>query len=267
MLIDTHCHINMMTKKNFDVLMHEDEFNVARNIIDDAKKNDVSLIINVGTSLPESQNCVALAKCFENIYAAVGIHPNDLTEHWQSDFAEIKSLVAKKAENKIVSIGECGIDMYREYNLQRQKDGLKAQIELALENDLALIVHSRSAPQETLQALDEYHKEIKRCVIHCFSEGFDFAKQAIDWGFYLGIGGTITYPKNDLLRNIAKSINLKDIVLETDAPFLPLQANRGKQNAPKYIKNIAQYIAELKNVSFDEVANITTFNAKRLFKI
>lgn len=268
MLIDTHCHINNIIKPTFDVLLQKNDFEKVRNILQEAEKNHVTKIINIGTSLIESENSVAIAKTFSNIFTSVGIHPTDLQPEWQKDLKNISKLVKNKNENKIVAIGECGIDKYHQpFDLQRQKDGFKAQIELALENNLALVVHSRNAPEETLYSLEEFKKEIKRCVIHCFSENIDFAKTVTSWGFYLGIGGTITYPKNNELRQIIQTIGLEKIVLETDSPFLPPQIIRGKTNYPKYIYEIAQFISNLLDTSFDLVAKQTTNNAKKLFEI
>ncbi len=268
MLIDTHCHINMMVKKEFDVALTPPEIESAGTIVNQAQNQQVSTIINVGTNLIESQNCIALAQRYDPIFAAVGIHPNDCTASWQADLNEIARLVKNKEKNKIVAIGECGIDRhYPDYNLARQKDAFKAQIELALENDLALIVHTRDAADETLRSLEEFKGQITRGVIHCFSEDQSFADQTIAWGFVLGIGGTITYPKNNYLRDIVKKVGLKHIVLETDAPFLPPQAIRGKQNSPAQINAIAHYIAELIDTSFEIVAKQTYTNSKRLFNI
>lgn len=268
MLIDTHCHIQNIIKKEFDVLLAPSELPSAQTIIEQAHANQVDIIINVGTSLIESKNCILLAQHFKNIYASVGIHPNDCTAQWRGDLKELTRLVKQKELHNIVAIGECGLDMhYPDYNLQRQKDAFKAQIELALENDLALIVHTRDAGDETLRALEEFKNQITRGVIHCFSEGADFAQTVIEWGFVLGIGGTITYPKNHVLREIILNLNLQHIVLETDAPFLPIQAMRGKTNYPAHIKDIAEYIAQLKQISFDDVAQHTTENAKKLFKL
>ena len=226
-----------------------------QNIIQQATNNDVALIINVGTSLVESKNCIEIAKQSSHVYAAVGIHPNDTTAHWRDDFQAIKQEVKNKQINKIVAIGECGMDMhYPDYNLQRQKDVFKAQIELALENNLALLVHTRDAYDETLRSLEEFKGQITRGVIHCFSEDQTFANTVIEWNFYLGIGGTITYPKNNSLRDIVVNTPLEQIVLETDAPFLPIQCMRGKQNHPQYIKNIAEYIAHLRQESLEAIA-------------
>lgn len=268
MLIDTHCHINIMVKGNFDVPLSQQEIADAKAIVDAAAQHQVKTIINVGTSVIESENCSALAQAYANILASVGIHPNDCTPTWRQDFEQLKRMVREKEKNKIVAIGECGLDRhYPDYNIQRQKDAFKAQIELALENDLALIVHTRDAYEETLRSLEEFKGQISRGVIHCFSEDQAFANTVIEFGFVIGIGGTLTYPKNEALRDIVRTTALENIVLETDAPFLPLQENRGKKNHPQSINPIAHYVAQLRSISFEEVAEQTTKNAQKLFAL
>lgn len=268
MLIDTHCHINNMVKKEFDIPLTPTELAAAKNIITQAAHADVTTIINVGTSYVESLNCIELAKTYPTIWATVGIHPNDLNENWQSELKELTKLLKHKTENKIVGIGECGMDFhYPDYNLQRQKDGFKAQIEMALEYDLALVVHTRQAPDETLRCIEEFKGQITRGIIHCFSENQSFADQVIEWGFAIGLGGIITYPKNEYLRSIGKNVPLDTIVLETDAPFLPIQSMRGKQNHPQYIRAIAEYLAELRSESLEHVAQTTTKTARRIFAL
>ncbi len=265
MLIDTHCHINMMVKKTFDTPLQETDFLLARHIVKEANNNDVSIIINVGTREIENENCILLAQKFDSVYATVGIHPND-SDDWQHDLKKMKHWLDNIKNNKIVGIGECGIDKhYPDYNLSRQRDAFKAQIELALEHNLALVVHSRDAYDETLKILEEYKNNIKRAVMHCFSYDQAFAEIVTAWNFMLGIGGTITYPKNNELRSVVESVSIKHIVLETDAPFLPVQAMRGKQNHPQYIKTIAEHVAQLKNESFELIAEETTKNALNLF--
>lgn len=268
MLIDTHCHINMMVKSTFDTMLTEVEIAHAQAIIDQAAERDVKTIINVGTSLPESLNCVTLAKRYRSVFAAVGLHPNDCTVTWRDDLRELEALVRNKEQNKIVAIGECGLDMhYPDYNLARQKDAFKAQIELALEHDLALIVHTRDAADETVRALEEYKGQLNRGVIHCFSEGIPFADFTLEMGFALGIGGAITYPKNNQLRDVVKHVPLSSLILETDAPFLPPQVMRGKQNNPGNIAAVAEYVAELLGVSVDQVSTTTTKRAEQLFML
>ncbi len=267
MLIDTHCHINMMVKKTFDTPLQEKDFILAQTIVNEAHQDDVSLIINVGTREIENNNCILLAQKYNSVYATVGIHPND-SDNWQHDLKKMQQWLTNKEKNKIVGIGECGIDMhYPDHNLQRQRDAFKAQIDLALEHNLALIVHSRDAYDETLKILEEYKNHITRATMHCFSYDQAFADTVISWNFMLGIGGTITYPKNDTLRSVVQHISINNIVLETDAPFLPIQEMRGKQNHPRYIKNIAEYIAQLRNEPFEHIAQKTTANALQLFYI
>ncbi len=268
MLIDTHAHMNIMLKKDFDRLLTRSEIDQAASIIQQAELNDVTTFINVGTSLPESLNCIALAQLYDSCFAAIGVHPNDTTASWRDDIKQIEILARQKMEKKIVAIGECGLDFhYPDFDVQRQKDAFKAQIDIALNNDLALIVHTRDAGEETLRVLEEYTNDLKRCIIHCFSEDPDFAQLVLSWGFMLGIGGILTYPKNVQLREIVAHAPLEQIVLETDAPYLPPQTIRGKPNHPLYIKDIAIYIAKLREISFEQVALQTTTNAELTLKL
>jgi len=195
----------------------------------------------------------------------VGIHPGDCNASWQKDVKKIEALLANKEENVIVGVGETGLDFYHKpFNKQRQVDAFKAHIEASLEHTLPLIIHMRDSSEETLRVLDEYKDEA--CgVAHCFVQTKDIAQVLIDWGFYLGIGGPITYPRNELLREMYALVPLESIVLETDAPFLPPQPFRGKPNHPKYIPLIAQKIAQIRNVAVEVVAEVTTTNAKKLF--
>lgn len=269
MLIDTHCHINMMIKKKFDIPITSNQLPHAKLIIDQAAQCQVNRIINVGTSIIESQNCIELARAFEHCYATVGIHPNDLTRNWQKEIQQLKDLVREKEPNKIIAIGEIGFDKhYPGYNIQRQKDAFRAQVDLALEFNLPIVIHTREAPEETLDALSVYKKEPNFSgVIHCFSEDQTFADHTLDLGFFLGIGGTLTYPQNDALREVFKNVDLGTVILESDAPFLPPQIMRGKQNHPKYILTIAEFFAELRGQDLKEIAQQTTKNACALFGI
>lgn len=265
-LIDTHAHINCMIKEPFDRVLSAKEIATSSIILEEAEKNAVRFFINVGTNLVESENCIAFAQKFSSCYATVGIHPNDCTEQWHDDFKKIETLAKEKVKNRVVGIGECGIDRhYPDYNLARQYDAFRAQIELALRYDLALVIHSRDAYDETIKIIDEYKKDLKRVVMHCFSYDSAFARYCFEYNLYLGIGGTVTYPKNNDLREIVRTMPLSNLVLETDAPFLPPQSLRGTQNHPKNILLIAQYIAELRGVEIKEIAQQSTKNAVRLF--
>jgi TatD DNase family protein len=273
MLIDTHCHMNIMLR-NFNSATNFSTYNFQelegmKNILKNASLNQVTTIINVGTNLIESQACINLAEIFENCWATIGLHPNDATMSWKNDIQQFEQLLQNKDSLKIVGVGECGIDThYPDYNLQRQTEVFHAQIQLALTYDVALVIHSRDADELTYQALAHYKNEPKlHGTIHCFSSNEIYAQKYIDLGFVLGFGGTLTYPKNHTLRAVAQNIPLEKIILETDAPFLSPQAVRGTQNNPANILLIAQFLAQLRNETFDKIAQTTSMTSKQLFGI
>ncbi len=268
MLVDTHCHLNLLVEYSFDVPLSPTDIANARAFIEEAAHHDVTLILNVGTSLIESLNSIELAKNYPQVYASIGIHPNDLTDTWQEDLATLAKLLEQKEELKILAIGETGLDLhYPDYNLPRQKEAFARHIELALKHDLALVVHTRDAGEATLRCLEPYKKQGLRATIHCFSEDLEFAQEAISYGCVLGIGGTLTYPKNKILREVAQTVGLEHIILETDAPFLPPQIIRGKKNHPRYVQTVAHYLADLLGVPYEKVAEQTTANALRLLRM
>jgi TatD DNase family protein len=267
MLIDTHCHVNLLVKSEFNVPLTEQQVLQSDVIAREAEAAHVAHVINVGTNFIESQNCIRLAQHNPHMSAVVGLHPDDCTADWQRELREINELLKNAQANKIVGIGECGFDFHhKEYNKQRQKDVFKAQIELALNYHLPLIIHTRDAGNSALDCLEEYKNDGLTGVFHCFSESHDFALYATqELGFFIGIGGSITYPKNNELRALVHELTLSTIVLETDAPFLPPQVIRGQKNHPREIATIAQYLSELLDVDYTTVATKTTQNAKVLF--
>lgn len=265
MLIDTHCHINMIIKKDFDILLSDKDLEAVQIIINQSSDNDVKFLLNVGTSLIESINSVKLSNNFKNIYSSVGIHPNDLNTKFKDELREIEKLLTNN--KKIVAIGECGLDFhYPEYNINKQIEAFKIQIDLALKYNLPLVIHSRAAYQETLEVLNRFKDNNLKGTIHCFSYDLNFAKEVINLGFKIGIDGPVTYPKNSNLREVVKSLDLKHILLETDSPFLPPQIIRGKQNLPLYLKFIAEFIANLLDKDYKEISDIITENAIEVFK-
>ena len=256
------------TYEDFDLLLTPEELIQADSIVREASQAGVTKILNVGTSLTESINCITLASRYPTVWAAVGIHPNDLTYDWKEDLRALEDYLKKKDEYKIVAIGECGIDKhYPGYDLSRQQDAFKQHIELALKYDLPLVVHSRDAAEETYACLQEYKSLGLRGTIHCFSEDHFWAQEALSLGFVLGIGGTVTYPRNAVLRSVVQTVGIENIILETDAPFLPPQVMRGKRNHPRFIVTIAEYIASLLHITMAEVARVTTRTAEQLFKL
>ncbi len=270
MFIDTHCHVNMMVKETFDTPLQEEHYPLIVAIIAEAQQAGVEKIINIGTSLIESNNSVQIAKRFAGIWATVGIHPCDSAAagDLKTAIAALRGMLEQKEANKIVGIGEVGLDFFHKpYDKQKQIDFLKAQIELALEFELPLVIHVRDAAQELLKELEVYRKDRVRGVFHCFLQPADIAAVVVDWGFYVGLDGPITYPKNDALRALFKTLPPERIVLETDAPFLPPQQFRGKQNRPAYVPLIAQAYSKVRLVDEKVIEQTTTANAEALFGI
>jgi TatD DNase family protein len=270
MLIDTHCHLEMMVKKQADALLQKQDYQEIGAIVDQAFNAGVQLLVNVGTSIVRSQQAVELARTFAPVYATVGIHPCDAgtgdATDLKSSMQSLQKLLDHKEENKIVAIGEIGLDFYHKpYDQRVQTDFFKAQIELALENDVPIVIHVRDAADELLKIIEPYVANKLRGVFHCFLQQQDFAQTILDWGFYVGLDAPITYPKNEALRSLFKDIPLERIVLETDAPFLPPQQFRGQQNTPVYIPLIAAALAQLRGVDCDKIEHITTANAYALF--
>lgn len=268
MFIDSHCHLNMMTGKEETAQLSDMDLQKIKQICEQAKANNVGKLIQIGSSLHDSLDGVTISKKFDHVWAVVGMHPYDCTPSWKDEFKEIKKLVANKTENKIVGIGESGLDFFRKpYKEEIQNAAFKSHIELALECNLPIVIHVRDAGEEALKIMQEYIKDGLHGVIHCFSQNSDFANQVLEWGLYIGIDGHITYPKNDVLRQIIKNVPLDKLLLETDAPFLPPQQFRGKQNSPAYIPLIAQFIADLRDINIKELEDATTQNAEKLFAI
>ncbi len=266
-LIDTHCHLTHMIDKSSIQAFSDSEIQEIRKILHQAALKNVTHIIEVGTTKIDSALAIEIAKHFEHVLPVVGIHPHEAHSDYKADVQFLKNLLATHHE-KIVGIGECGLDKhYPGYNLSFQIDLFKSQIELALEYNKALVVHTRDAQDETYAILEPYKYHLKRVTIHCYSNDLHFAQAVTAWGWFIGVGGTVTYPKNNQLREIVKTIGIEHMVLETDAPFLPPQMMRGKKNSPEHISTIAQFVAQLTDRTYQEIATITSQNAKKLFAI
>lgn len=265
MLIDTHCHLTMLADKKYEEPLlpeHDEEID---DVVWQANESGVEIILSVATTLPDTLQTIRIAQRHPGVFVAAGIHPCDCKENWHDDFKKISELVRNKEENKIVGVGETGLDFYHQpFFKQRQLDAFKAHIELALEHNLALSIHMREAVDEALKVMESYKGQL-RGVAHCFSQSRDVAKTLEDWGVYIGIGGPLTYPKNDELRQIIAAVSLEQILLETDAPFLTPQQFRGQPNHPCHITIIARAVALVKGVDVAVVEDTTTASAQKLF--
>jgi TatD DNase family protein len=253
-LVDSHAHLD------------GDKFATdQQETIERAAENGISHILTVGCDLDSSRASIAIAERYPNIYAAVGVHPHDAAEINEQTLAEMKELLAHP---KVVALGEIGLDFFRDHcprNIQRQ--AFRKQIRLAREVGKPIIVHDRDAHEETIAILTEERAAEVGGVLHCFSGDLKMARQCLDLGFYLSFPGTITYPKNEELREIVRQVSSDRILVETDCPYLSPQKFRGKRNEPAYVRITAAKVAEIKGLSVNDVARITSRNCFNLFGI
>lgn len=250
MFVDTHFHYD------------GDEKDIDYKIKEEAKENHVYKMILSGYNLKSSKKAVLIAQQHQEIYATVGFHPEEASYIQQGDWEELKELISN---DNVVAVGEIGLDYYYDdSNKEEQKNVFIRQLELALTYKKPVVIHSRNA---ALDVYDILHKHNIKGVIHCFSDDYEMANKFIELGFYIGIGGVVTFKNAKDLYDVVKRIPIDHILLETDSPYLAPVPYRGKENSPKNIKVIAEKIAEIKGMSLEEVGEITTANAKRLFDL
>jgi TatD DNase family protein len=252
MLIDTHCHLDFP------------EFDRDRDaVIKRAREEGVSHIINIASSLKGCQKSLELAGQYDFIYASVGIHPHEADKFDKESESIIRELARK---DKVVAIGEIGLDYYRNFSqAKNQRTLFVTLLKLAKDLVLPLIIHTRQAQIDTLKILKDFLPI--QAVVHCFSADEDFLKECLDLGFFISFTCNISYPKAQNLRNLVKVTPMERLFLETDAPFLAPQELRGRRNEPAYVKFLAGEIAKIKEISQEEVADVTTENAKTFFGI
>lgn len=248
-LVDSHCHLNMI-----DYAALESDVDT---VIQAAKSNDVQHMLCVGTLLTDVQANLTLAEKYDTISISVGLHPNELVEHEPT----IEELVALASHPKVVAIGETGLDYYRsEGDVQWQQDRFRVHIQVAKELTKPLIIHTRQARADTVAILKEEQSLDSRGVLHCFTEDWDMAKQVLDIGFYISFSGIVTFKNAVELQEVAKRVPLDRMLIETDSPFLAPLPYRGKINQPAYVKQIAEFLATLRGIPFETIAEKTTQN-------
>lgn len=254
MLIDSHAHLD---DERFD----NDRDKVAKSL----KENGISLIIDPGDSLISSIKAVKLSEEYDNIYAAVGVHPHSAID---MDDATLESIKALARRDKVVAIGEIGLDYYYDNSPRDvQREWFRKQIRLAKELNLPIIVHSRDAQKDTYDILKEELDQNLRGVLHCYSGSLEMAKEYIKMGFYISFAGPVTFKNAKVSKEVAKELPIDRILVETDSPYLTPEPHRGKRNEPLYVRYVASMVAELRDMTFDEIAKVTAENTKRLFNI
>jgi TatD DNase family protein len=254
-LVDSHAHLDFP---------HFDQDRQA--VLERAVEAGVAWILNVGADLASSRRAVALAAREPRIWAAVGVHPHDAATLTPAALAELQALAQ---EPRVLAIGEIGLDYYRDLSPRpQQRRAFEAQLALARELSLPVIVHDRDAHADILSILRTAAQQPGadlRGVMHCFSADLDFARQVLDLGFYVGIAGPVTYPHAEALVEVARLAPLERLLIETDCPYLAPQAQRGRRNEPAYVRLVAERIAELRGLSLEQVGRRTSENACALF--
>lgn len=249
-LVDTHCHLD---NEKFD----EDRLEVIERI-----KENLEFCVNIGYDLASSKKSLKLAKEYDFIYAVIGVHPIDIAEYDEEVEKELE-LLGKNP--KVVAIGEIGLDYHWMTEPKEiQQERFKRQLELAERLNKPVVIHTRDAMEDTVNILKDYPNITG--VIHCYPGSLETAKQLVD-RFYLGIGGTLTFKNSKKAVEVVKDIPLDRIVIETDCPYLTPEPFRGKRNEPIYVEYVAKKIAEIKEISVEDVTKITTENAKKLYRI
>lgn len=250
-IIDTHTHI-------YDERFEEDFDTVMKNI-----EEQMEGIVSIGFDPESSKKSIELANKYSFVHAVIGVHPVDIKKYNDEVEKELEKLAL--TEKKVVAIGEIGLDYHwMEDPEEVQKEGFRKQIELAERVKLPIVIHTREALQDTLDILREY-KNVGG-ILHCYPGSYEAAKPFLD-RYYIGVGGTVTFKNNKKTKELVKELSLDKIVLETDCPYLTPVPFRGKRNEPVYTKYVAEEIARIKEISVEEVINITTENAKKIYGI
>jgi len=266
--VDTHCHLDF---NRFDSDRSE--------VLERARTAGLRRILNPGINLGSSRDAIGLAEANPEVYAAVGVHPNDWLS-WDETTLEALRELAKYP--KVIAIGEIGLDYYRDRASQYvQKMIFREQLELASEMELPVVIHSRNtskkderATADVLDIISGWHRDLyssgsklarRPGVLHSYGGSLEMALEAISLGFWIGVTGPVTFKKADDLREVIAGLPVENILIETDAPFLTPQPYRGKRNEPAHVRYVAGKIAELHNLSVEGLAEITKANAKRLF--
>lgn len=254
MLFDTHVHLNA---EQFSEDLDE--------VIDRAKAEGVDYMVVVGFDRPTIIKAMELVEEYEFIYASIGWHPVDAIDMREEDLLWIEELAKNP---KVVAIGEMGLDYYWDKSPKEiQQEVFRKQIQLAKKVKLPIVIHNREATADIITILKEENAAEVGGIMHCFSGSVEVAKECVDMNFYISLGGPVTFKNAKKPKEVAQEIPLDKLLIETDCPYLAPHPHRGKRNEPSYVKLVAEQIAELKDMSYEEVSTVTTENAKKLFGI
>ncbi len=254
MIFDTHAHYD---DEQFDIDREE--------LLSSMKEAGIGNIVDVGASLESTKRALELAHKYDFIYAAVGVHPSEVEELGDDG---IDILRERCRDDKCVAIGEIGLDYHwPEPSPELQKEWFRKQLGLAREEKLPVIIHSRDAASDTVEIMRAEHAEEIGGVVHCFSYSREVARQCLDMGFYIGVGGVLTFKNARKLVEVVEDTPMDRILLETDCPYLAPEPYRGKRNNSLYLPNVVQKMAELKGITPEEVVRITEENARKMYRL
>lgn len=251
MYIDSHCHLDFPElNQNLPAVM------------DAMRQNNVGYGLCISVTLPELPKVLAVAEAHPNLFATVGVHP----DYEEVEEPTVEDLVRLAQHPKVIGIGETGLDYYRlKGDLEWQRERFRTHIRAALEVALPLVIHTREAAEDTLRIMREEGAERVRGVMHCFTESWEVANQAMEMGFYISFSGIVTFKNALALKEVAQKVPMDRMLIETDSPYLAPTPFRGKINQPAYVKHVAEEIAKLRGISAEEVGATTSANFFNLF--
>jgi len=250
MLIDSHCHLDLIKNTTPDILVNA------------AHAQGVSHFLCVAIDLAHFPTLLGIAQRIENVFASVGVHPNTS----EQVIVDVETLTTLADDPHIIAIGETGLDYFRsEGDLTWQQQRFRIHIQAAKETGKPLIIHSRDAAEDTLRILREENASSVGGIMHCFVDDWETAQHALEMGFYISFSGIVTFKNAKLVQSVAKQVPLDRMLVETDAPYLAPVPYRGKTNQPAYVRYVAEFIADLREKPFETIAEATTENFFRLF--
>ncbi|SFU62525.1 TatD family hydrolase [Butyrivibrio sp. INlla21] len=254
MIFDTHVHYD-------DPAFDEDR----DSLIASLEKAGIGNVVDIGASVDTTRKALELAHKYDFIYAAVGVHPSEVEELTEDSFELLREW---SEDGRCVAIGEIGLDYHwPEPGRELQKKWFRRQLDLARQKQLPVVIHSRDAAKDTVDIMKEEHAEEIGGVVHCFSYTKEIAKECLDMGFYIGVGGVVTFKNGKKLREVVEITPIEKILLETDCPYLAPEPYRGKRNSSLYLPYVVEEIAKIKNISAEEVIRITENNAKTMYNL
>ena len=253
MIFDTHAHYD------------DKQFKEDRNqLMEQMQENGIGTIVNVSATVDSWADTIQLTEEYDIVYGAIGVHPDEVGNLTDAKFEEMKTFLENE---KIVAVGEIGLDYYWDTNAHEiQEKWFIKQLELAKSKDLPVNIHSRDAAKDTMRIMKQYGNSLSG-IIHCYSYSREVAREYVKMGYYLGIGGVITFQNAKKLKEVVKEIPLEHLVLETDCPYLAPTPNRGKRNTSLNLKYVAEEIANIKNISLEEVIEQTKQNARKVYRL